>query len=171
MVTDVSSTTAASASQEPSTEATSFTSCNHLLGGYLRLPCLVPSINSSLPRSPPPSLLSLLRPASFLSSLHPLEFILLKSFVKLVSVLPQELPSYTEGVSGVFMKSGLSGSLFMCNLPRLLYCSLLSDGREKAEHFTDCYEVSKHHPPGHSRKHLDCGVDKMEFRQVKKEKS
>lgn len=59
--------------------------------------------------SPPP--LSLLLPASFLSSLHPLSFSFWSHLLKLLSVLPQELPSSTEGVRGVFLK-------FTCNLQR-----------------------------------------------------
>lgn len=45
-----------------------------------------------------------------------------------------------------------------------------AEGREKVEHFIDCYKEPKRHPPGHSRKHLDCHVEEMEVRQIKKEK-
>lgn len=103
------------------TAATSFTSCDHLLCGYTRLFCLIPSIDLSLspvfPLSPPPSLMAplVLLPSSALCSLF---------FVQLSSALPQELPSYTECVSGVFRKPRLFGSLFMCKLHSFtaVYC-------------------------------------------------
>lgn len=100
VITDVSRSTAACDSMwlsqsERSNAATSFTSCDHLLCGYLRLFCLLPSIDLSLlscipplsspisPVTPPPCFLPQLPPSS--------EFILLKSFVKLSSALPQDL--------------------------------------------------------------------------------
>lgn len=46
---------------------------------------------------------------------------------------------------------------------------MLSEGREKVEHFIACHKEPKRHLPGHSCKHLDFDVEKMEVRQIKRE--
>lgn len=88
---------------EPSTAV--FTSCDHLLGGYLCLPPLHRFISSPLySLTLLPHLFchsSSLLPSSapFFLWVYPLKW-----FVKLSCVLPQELTSYTEGVSRGFYK-------------------------------------------------------------------
>lgn len=122
--------------------------------------------------TPPPALLfsSSLPPSSAPSILRVYP---LKSFVKLSSALSQEFSSYTEGVSGVFIKPGLSGSLFMCNLLTRLYCSLFSESREKRLKIKTFYRLLQgtQRAPVHSHQDLYCDVEKMEVKQNGKERS
>lgn len=99
------------------TAATNLTSCDHLLCDYTHLSCLIPSIDLF----PLPCIPSLSSPISH--GTHPVllpssALCILWVYSLLSSALPQELPSYTEGVSGVSIKARTFWKPCLCAICR-----------------------------------------------------